>query len=322
MIAKRAARLAAGRHTPETSEDEEAEVDEPDSRQQQQPGVHFKLTPSVRTPVRPRTGRSGALKSTLKQPSKQCEMLTPAIPRTRRAVRAVNTEPVKRTRSCRSSPLCSSPPSCLPTPSDTAPPSPSPGSRRGGCCPVCGKLMLERSLARHLATVHRDIKPPDSAQSTPETGPSSGLRRGRKRSSPLLPEPQSHSLPRRLRSEDLSSTERLSPCPVCGTQLAKSVIPKHFQVGRHIIIVSATLELSNICSVRISTRPAPLAGLAVWPTWRRWPGTTSSRPSPGSASAQTPRRRSGISTVPAGLVSARRRSEILWQLSRKVSRCN
>ena len=230
VIAKRAARLAAGRHTPETSEDEEAEVDEPDSRQQQQPGVHFKLTPSVRTPVRPRTGRSGALKSTLKQPSKQCEMLTPAIPRTRRAVRAVNTEPVKRTRSCRSSPLCSSPPSCLPTPSDTAPPSPTPGSRKGGCCPVCGKLMLERSLARHLATVHRDIKPPDSAQSTPETGPSSGLRRGRKRSSPLLPEPQSHSLPRRLRSEDLSSTERLSPCPVCGTQLAKSVIPKHFQV--------------------------------------------------------------------------------------------
>merc|ERR1719460_1114285 len=48
VIAKRAARLAAGRHTPETSDDEEEEeeVEEVDSRQQQ-PGVHFKLTPSL-----------------------------------------------------------------------------------------------------------------------------------------------------------------------------------------------------------------------------------------------------------------------------------
>ena len=249
VIAKRAARLAAGRHTPETSEDEEAELDEVDSRQQ--PGVHFKLTPSVGTRVRPRTGKTGALKSTLKQP-KQCEMLTPAIPRTRRPIRSVNTEPVKRTRSWRSesaggSCSSSSPPSCLPTPSDTAPPSPTPGTalgtRRAGC-PVCGKLMLERSVARHLATVHRDDKRPDSVQSTPVAGPCSGLRRGRKRSSPLLLEQSCPTLPRRLRSEDLSSSEKVSPCPICGTQLAKSVIPKHFQVEPRL---SVTSKLSNTC---------------------------------------------------------------------------
>ena len=225
MIAKRAARLAAGRHTPETSDDEEEEVEEEvDSRQQQQPGVHFKLTPSVRTPVRPRTSRTAvALKSTLKQ--SKCEMLTPAAPRTRRAIRAVNTEPVKRTRSCRSE---ISPPSCLPTPSDTAPPSPTPGTRKAAC-PVCGKLLLERSVARHLTTVHRDNKPLQSSPATPDTGPSSGLRGRRKRSSPLEMDQLCHSLPRRLRSEDLTSTERLGPCPVCGTHLAKSAIPKHVQ---------------------------------------------------------------------------------------------
>ena len=202
-----------------------------DSRQQQ-PGVHFKLTPSLRTPVRPRPSRQTvALKSTLKQ--SKCDMLTPAVPRTRRAIRAVNTEPVQRTRSCRSETKGSgstSPPSCLPTPSDTAPPSPTPGSRKTGC-PVCGKLMLESSVARHLANLHRDSQPPQSAQSTPETGPSSVVKRGRKRRSPLMMDQLCHSLPRRLRSEDLlSSTERLRPCPICGTQLAKSVIPKHVQV--------------------------------------------------------------------------------------------
>jgi len=94
---------------------------------------------------------------------------------------------------------------------------------------VCEKWMLERSVARHLATVHRDNKPPQSSLATPETGPSSGLRRGRKRSSPLVMDQLCHSLPRRLRSEDLSSSERLGPCPVCGTKLAKSAIPKHVQ---------------------------------------------------------------------------------------------
>ena len=284
-----------------------------DSRQQQ-PGVHFKLTPSLGTPVRPRTSRTTvALKSTLKQGGPRpgvslSDMLTPAVPRTRRAIRAVNTEPVKRTRSCRSETVGSnstSPPSCLPTPSDTAPPSPTPGSRKTGC-PVCGKLMLERSVARHLATVHRENKPPQSTQSTPESGPSSGLRRGRKRSSPLLMDQLCHSLPRRLRSEELlSSTERLGPCPVCGTRLAKSAIPKHVQVlhchCHHHRVNSVTHNCTKTLSlsVRTSTPPVHLAVLGVWPTWRRLPGTKSSGPPPGSASARTLRRRSGISTVPA-----------------------
>lgn len=265
VIAARAGRLAAGHHTPETSDDEMDVTDGESVREPGSgPGVHFKLTPSIETPatVRARSVRAAALKSTLKQTKAEPELLTPMAPRTRLKARGATTEPVRKTRSCRSQKLSSSPlslpPSCLPTPSDTAPPSPIPGLRQVSC-QLCDKMMLERAIQRHLTTVHKVKRTPSSIQSTPEWslsgGPpssaqrersasvaslNSGQRNARKRSSPLTIEPDSHCLPRRLRRDlhiqqvfstpdSPSKNIRVAPCPVCGTQIAKSLIPKHFQ---------------------------------------------------------------------------------------------
>ena len=243
VISARAARLAAGHRTPETSDDEEMDVTECDSGPSQ-PGVHFQLTPTVLNPLPAsvKSRRLRALRSTLKQSKPVPEVTTPAVAQIRLAARTVKTEPVRRTRRCRQETQSSiSPPSCLPTPSDTAPPSPTPGLAKTAC-PVCGKTMLERSIQRHLNTVHKVKKTPTSCQSTPgpqqPAGPSGACSTGRqtrkRRSSPTSP--------RRLRRGALllpvleppdSPSTTASPCPVCGTTMAKSLIPKHFQVRTH-----------------------------------------------------------------------------------------
>ena len=233
VIAARAARLAAGHHTPETSDDEQMDVTDSESRQQ----VHFKLTPSVLPPLpfteRSRPQRAAALRSTLKQ--SRPELTTPmaVAPRTRLAARTAMTEPVRRTRRCRQQTVSSSsPPSCLPTPADTAPPSPTPGTRHSHC-PLCDKTMLERSLQRHLTTVHKVKKTPTSYQATPDLTERRSRKRGAVSTDCLTPLRLSSGAPLHpvLNPPDSPSKNiRVTPCPVCGSQMAKSLIPKHFQV--------------------------------------------------------------------------------------------
>merc|ERR1719154_512148 len=96
---------------------------------------------------------------------------TPEDPRSRLNDKATcQTEPLRRTRRFRATPSPISDPSearltrssrstpplaILPTPSDTAPPSPPSLSSRHVSCPVCSKILLEKSLTRHLASVHK-----------------------------------------------------------------------------------------------------------------------------------------------------------------------
>ena len=139
----------------------------------------------------------------------------------------------RMTRSCRSTPP-------LPTPSDTAPPSPPSLSSRHVSCPVCSKILLEKSLPRHLASVHKMKTAPTNQkaglvmtddQSEPASTPCSQRRSGRKRSSPNVIDHDQE--PRRLKSsitESPAGNLRMTDCPLCGLQMAKSLIPKHFQV--------------------------------------------------------------------------------------------
>ena len=139
------------------------------------------------------------------------------------------------TRSCRSTPP-------LPTPSDTAPPSPASLSARHVTCPVCSKILLEKSLPRHLTSVHKMRTAPANQkpgmvmtddQSETASTPCSQRRSGRKRSSPNVIDQDQ--VPRRLKSsitESPAGNLRMTDCPLCGLQMAKSLIPKHFQVCR------------------------------------------------------------------------------------------
>jgi len=259
VIARRAERLASGRHihTPEPS-DEEDELDlgnqnQPSCEQSEivkkGPGVHFKPG-DVMTPINPKSVRSlrsritksvDVKKSSMKGGNKSRSstpvdedvfMVTPEGPRTRQSSKAPSTEPIKRIGTRRTKILStSSPPSCLPTPSDTAPPSPPPIlSSRHVSCPVCNKILLEKSLSRHTSTVHKLKCASDSMMTTPTSV--SCKRSGRKRSSPTVID--HGSLPRRARSgvdaiDSPAKNLRMTACPVCGQEMAKSLIPKHFQ---------------------------------------------------------------------------------------------
>ena len=151
---------------------------------------------------------------------------------------SVNQSEARTTRSCRSTPPLTAP-STLPTPSDTAPPSPPSLSSRHVTCPVCSKILLEKSLPRHLASIHkmRTASTNEKAgvttadQSEVSSTPCSQRRSGRKRSSPNVIDHDQE--PRRLKSAMTDSPAgnlRMTGCPLCGLQMAKSLIPKHFQV--------------------------------------------------------------------------------------------
>ena len=184
------------------------------------------ITEASKTNTRSLRSKVSNRKSSLKIASSRCP--TPVEQEEENNDEVFSSEEPRRTRS--------RVPSCLPTPSDTAPPTPPPLGPKHVQCQVCNKILMEKSLARHLATVHK-IK--CSSENTVCQTP---IRRSsRKRSSPhLITEHESQPRRARVRSSasvssvDLDSPAkniRMSSCPLCGQEMAKSLIPKHFQVS-------------------------------------------------------------------------------------------
>jgi len=147
---------------------------------------------------------------------------------------------------------------CFPTPAPTAPPSPTPSPQTPGqkyeSCTICSKTMISRSLTRHYSTVH-SMKRPLSSTPSRHSGLTPRLKRGRvnvtpksnesdtqpppllRHQTPLVGQEQ-EILPRRRKAvidmelnppDSPSKNIRVAPCPLCGMQLAKSLIPKHFE---------------------------------------------------------------------------------------------
>ena len=222
VIAKRATRFASGhaQHTPDPSDDEQDFQDQLDFRKMSPssptenpkkcPGVHFKpgdvMTPVTEVNRISLRSKVSSRKSSLKS-SSRCP--TPVEDEDKDVF-----EP-RRTRSS------AGPPSSLPTPSDTAPPSPPPLAPKHVQCQVCNKILMEKSLSRHLSTVHKiKCSSSDTVCQTP-------IRRSsRKRSCPQVGPDQDQSLP----ADSPAKNIRMTSCPVCGLQMAKSLIPKHCQV--------------------------------------------------------------------------------------------
>jgi len=149
-------------------------------------------------------------------------------------------------------PEVASPP-CLPTPAATAPSSPLPSPVTPGqkyiACTVCHKTMNDKSVARHYRTVH-SMKRPLPATPSRHSGLTPKLKRGRitpkttpetddmpppllRHQTPMVGQEQ-EVLPRRRKTVlDLADSPakniRMAPCPLCGMEIAKSLIPKHFQ---------------------------------------------------------------------------------------------
>jgi len=147
---------------------------------------------------------------------------------------------------------------CFPTPAPTAPPSPTPSPQTPGqkyeSCTICSKTMISRSLTRHYSTVH-SMKRPLSSTPSRHSGLTPRLKRGRvnvtpksnesdtqpppllRHQTPLVGQEQ-EILPRRRKAvidmelnppDSPSKNIRMAPCPLCGMELAKSLIPKHFE---------------------------------------------------------------------------------------------
>jgi len=147
------------------------------------------------------------------------------------------------------------PPSCLPTPAATAPSSPVPSPQTPGqtyaACTMCSKTMNERSLTRHYKTIH-SMKRPLPATPSRTTGLTPKVKRGRvvaiqspgedpppllRHQTPLVGQEQ-EILPRRTIAaihSDLNPVDspskniRVAECQICGLEMAKSLIPKHYQ---------------------------------------------------------------------------------------------
>ena len=210
-----------------------------------------------RTPEDPRLRTKTTCQTEPVRRTRRCRQEPPLISRepaqSERESRSVDQSEPRMMRSCRATP----PLSLLPTPSDTAPPSPPLLSSRHAACPVCNKILLEKSLPRHLASVHK-MSPAltneksgvmtagQSEASTPQR------RSGRKRSSPnVIDQDQEPRRPRiggadhsEVRTEVMDSPSqnlRVTGCPLCGLQMPKSLIPKHFQVSQ-----SSRIEYSDI----------------------------------------------------------------------------
>jgi len=165
-----------------------------------------------------------------------------------------------RTRGKKVSECIPEPPSCLPTPAATAPSSPTPPTpspqtpgQKYESCTICFKTMNSRSLNRHYTTVH-SMKRPLSSTPSKHSGLTPKLKRGRvtpkstpetdsqpppllRHQTPLVGQEQ-EILPRRRKAvidmelnpaDSPSKNIRMAPCPVCGVEIAKSLIPKHFQ---------------------------------------------------------------------------------------------
>jgi len=150
-------------------------------------------------------------------------------------------------------------PVSLDTPLPTAPssPSPSPSPQTPGqtyeSCTICFKTMNSRSLNRHYNTVH-SMKRTLSSTPSRHSGLTPKVKRGRvtpkitpesesqppsllRHQTPLVGQEQ-EILPRRRKAvidmklnppDSPSKNIRVAPCPLCGLELAKSLIPKHFE---------------------------------------------------------------------------------------------
>jgi len=148
------------------------------------------------------------------------------------------------------------PPSCLPTPAATAPSSPTPSPQTPGQkytpCTVCFKTLNDKSVARHYRAVH-SMKRPLAATPSRHSGMTPKLKRGRvtpkhspdtdtqappllRHQTPMIGQEQ-EVLHRRAAafhpqfnpSDSPSKNIRMADCPLCGQEMAKSLIPKHFQ---------------------------------------------------------------------------------------------
>jgi len=197
------------------------------------------------------------------------DLSTPHIPtKTRKMVPASQPHPdpeptpavATRTRGKKVSECIPELPSCLPTPAATAPSSPTPPTpapqtpgQKYESCTICFKTMNSRSLNRHYTTVH-SMKRPLSCTPSKHSGLTPKLKRGRvtpkstpetdsqpppllRHQTPLMGQEQ-EILPRRRKAvidielnpaDSPSKNIRMAPCPVCGMEIAKSLIPKHFQ---------------------------------------------------------------------------------------------
>ena len=146
----------------------------------------------------------------------------------------------------------------LPTPAPTAPPSPTTSPQTPGqeyeSCTICFKTLNSRFLTRHYSTVH-SMKRPLSSTPSRHSGLTPRLKRGRvyatpksnesdtqpppllRHQTPLVGQEQEILPSRRKAVMDMelnppdspSKNIRVAPCPLCGVELAKSLIPKHFE---------------------------------------------------------------------------------------------
>ena len=209
-----------------------------------------------RTPEDPRLRTRTSCQTEPVRRTRRCRQEPPLIGRepaqSERESRSVDQSEPRMMRSCRATPPLSS----LPPPSDTAPPSPPLLSSRHAACPVCSKILLEKSLPRHLASVHKMssalINEKSGVMTAGQSEAATPQRRsGRKRSSPnVIDQDQEPRRPRiggadhsEVRTEVMDSPSqnlRVTGCPLCGLQMPKSLIPKHFQVSQ-----SSRIEYSN-----------------------------------------------------------------------------
>lgn len=148
-------------------------------------------------------------------------------------------------------------PSSLPIPAANSPSSPLPSPQTPGqkytSCTECSKTMNDKSLARHYRSVH-SMKRPLSATPSRHSGLTPKLKRGRvtpkhspntdtqpppllRHQTPMIGQEQEILLRRRKEvinselnpADSPSRNIRMAPCPLCGMEIAKSLIPKHFQ---------------------------------------------------------------------------------------------
>jgi len=194
------------------------------------------------------------------------DLTTPIVPAKSRRVVSISQPPIiaptpavstrTRNRGKTTSLPEERPPSCIPTPAATAPPSPLPSPQTPGqkyaTCTVCFKSLNDKSLARHYRSVHSMKRPLPSTPSR-HSGLTPKLKRGRvtpkhspatdnqpppllRHQTPMVGQEQ-EILPRRtavIHSElnpldSPAKNIRVAECPLCGIEMAKSLIPKHFQ---------------------------------------------------------------------------------------------
>jgi len=223
------------------------------------------VTPSIpnTTPVK------GKSKSCTPSKVDEVDLTTPMIPVKARKVVGTSQPPPEPTPAVASRTRSKNTSECLsdnkvdvslPTPASTAPPSrsPTPSPQTPGqkyeSCTICSISMNSSSLTRHYSTVH-SMKRPLSSTPSRHSGHTPRLKRGRvnitpksnegdtqpppllRHQTPLVGQEQ-EIMPRRRKAvidmelnppDSPSKNIRMAPCPLCGMELAKSLIPKHFE---------------------------------------------------------------------------------------------